>query len=208
VINNIIFDWSGTLSNDLPQVYKTVMKVFIHFGVPTITLDKFRETYTLPYMNHAKMHGVNVSKKELDETFAKYFREAGFPELFPDAKDVLTKLKSMGKKMAVLSSHNQNFLNEEASKFFNGNSEEFFVKLFGNIHDKEEAIESIMKETGFKPSETMIIGDTEHDIETGHRGNLSTAGILTGYCSKDRLESAKPTFIINNLSELLTLNIL
>lgn len=50
MIKNLVFDGSGTLSNNLQQVYETVMKVYGEFGVPRITLDEFRDSYRFPYM--------------------------------------------------------------------------------------------------------------------------------------------------------------
>ncbi len=62
-VKNVLFDWSGTISDDLPVVYATVMKVFAHYGIPAITLDEFRSSYTLPYMEHSRKFGITASKE-------------------------------------------------------------------------------------------------------------------------------------------------
>ena len=205
-INNIIFDWSGTLSNDLPMVYEAVMRVFEHFGVKRISLDEFRLSYTLPYMVHAKKFGINVDKETLDNVFAHHFRNCGFPQPLPGVEKVLQQLKSSGKSMIVLSSHKQEFLEEEAVKFFSSSSG-YFLKLFGGVHDKEEAIGDVIREVGFAPSETIMVGDTEHDIFAGHRASLTTAAVLSGYRPKEKLALAKPDFMINDVTELFKLGI-
>ena len=201
MIKNIIFDWSGTLSNDMLLVYEAVMKVFDYFKVNRISLDEFRSSYTLPYMDHAKKSGITADKETLDGVFAQHFRNSGFPQPLPGVELVLQQLKSSGKKMIVLSSHRQEFLEEEAARFFSGHSV-YFLKLFGSIHNKEEAILPVIKEVDFIPSETLIIGDTEHDIRAGHKVGLFTAAVLTGYRPKEKLALAKPHFVLNDLSEL------
>ena len=42
MIRNIIFDWSGTLVDDLPAVLAATNFVFEQCGVEALTLEKFR----------------------------------------------------------------------------------------------------------------------------------------------------------------------
>ena len=205
-VNNVIFDWSGTISNDLPLVYETVMKVFEHYGISRISLERFRLEYTLPYMKYARKFGITASKEEVDEVFNSHFRKHGFPQPLPNSAEAVEKLHVLGKRMVVLSSHRQQFLEEEARRFFGDKN--YFVKLFGSVHNKEDEIENILQQLSFGPKETIIVGDTEHDILAGKSAGISTAAVLTGYRPKEKLAAAKPDFVINNLLELFTLGIL
>ncbi len=205
MIKNIVFDWSGTLSNDLLQVHKTVSKVYAQFGVEPVSLDEFRESYRLPYMDHARFFGIKASKEEIDAVFSRYFREAGFPQPIDGAEKALQLLKSRGKSMIVLSSHNQLFLEEEASRFFPGAT--YFEHLFGDVQDKVRGIVTILKSVSFEPNETVMVGDTEHDLNAGKSAGLTTVAVLSGYRSRKHLELAKPDFIIKDVSELPSLPI-
>lgn len=200
MIKNIVFDWSGTLSNDLQQVYDTVMKVFDYFGIDQISLDDFRDSYTLPYMVHARMFGIKASKEEVDAVFARHFRNAGFPKPIHGAEKTLQFLKSSGKKMIVLSSHNPVFLEEEENRFFG--SAHYFDGVFGDVQDKVRGIAPILKSVNFDLQETIIVGDTEHDINAGHSAGIKTAAVLSGYRSRKHLEGAKPDFIVKDVTEL------
>ena len=79
--------------------------------------------------------------------------------------------------------------------------------MIGSIHNKEDAILPVIKAVDFAPSETIIVGDTEHDIRAGHKVGLFTAAVLTGYRPKEKLALAKPHFILNDLSELFKLEL-
>ncbi len=46
-MRNVIFDWSGTLSND---IYKACMKVFEKLGLKKISFSEFKRNFLLPYM--------------------------------------------------------------------------------------------------------------------------------------------------------------
>jgi phosphoglycolate phosphatase-like HAD superfamily hydrolase len=60
----------------------------------------------------------------------------------------------------------------------------------------------ICKELTLNPSETLMIGDTELDIQCGKNADAKTCGVLYGYRTKDQLEKEKPDFLISGLSEL------
>ena len=49
VIRNVIFDWSGTLVDDLPAVWEASNHVFRQAGIPPLSLDEFRSEFQLPY---------------------------------------------------------------------------------------------------------------------------------------------------------------
>ena len=206
-IKNIVFDWSGTLSDDVRPVYETVMSVFAHFNVERITLEEFKNTFTLPYTLHFRMFGITASKDEVDAVFNAQFRNAPFPSPLPGVETILAELKSAGKLVIVFSGHRQQFLEEEAARFFGAKSTHYFDKLVGSVHDKEHAIAGVLADLNFIPAETLIVGDTEHDIAAGHRGKLLTAAVLSGYKTREQLALAKPDFIVKDVRELLTLGI-
>ena len=56
MIRNIIFDWSGTLVDDLPGVWKATNHVLEQAGAPTLTLDEFRSDFELPFTNFYDRH--------------------------------------------------------------------------------------------------------------------------------------------------------
>ncbi|MGZ4961641.1 MAG: HAD family hydrolase, partial [Limisphaerales bacterium] len=49
MIRNIIFDWSGTLVDDLPAVLKATNYVLEKCGVETMSRDTFRKEFCLPF---------------------------------------------------------------------------------------------------------------------------------------------------------------
>ena len=49
MIRNVIFDWSGTLVDDLPAVWEASNHVFRRAGVTPLTLEEFRAEFRLPY---------------------------------------------------------------------------------------------------------------------------------------------------------------
>jgi phosphoglycolate phosphatase-like HAD superfamily hydrolase len=58
------------------------------------------------------------------------------------------------------------------------------------------------------PSETLMVGDTELDIQCGKNANAKTCGVLYGYRDRVQIENENPDFIISELNELIKLSFL
>ncbi|NOX72044.1 MAG: HAD family hydrolase, partial [Candidatus Micrarchaeota archaeon] len=95
-IKNIIFDWSGVLSNDFMAVYNAVMGVFEDVGLQKISPKEFRDQLTLPYIDFYKRYNPNISLDVLKEAFLRNFANHEPPPLFNGAKEALEKLKENG----------------------------------------------------------------------------------------------------------------
>ena len=60
----------------------------------------------------------------------------------------------------------------------------------------------ICKDLKVEPTETLMTGDTELDIQCGKNAGAKTCGVLYGYRTKDQIEKEKPDINISNLVEL------
>jgi phosphoglycolate phosphatase len=201
MIKNIIFDWSGTLSNDIIPVYKATMTVFDRFGVKRISLEEFRRQFELLYMNIYKKYFPKklINKEEIDNIFLDALRSIEKPRPFPQAKKTLEFLSGKGIRMAVLSSHPQKRILKEIGDY--GYSK-FFVYVRGGVYDKTSSILKLMNECGFKREHTAFVGDTVQDIETGKGAKVVTVAVSWGYKPKEELSRANPDFLIEKPNQL------
>jgi phosphoglycolate phosphatase/pyrophosphatase PpaX len=55
-------------------------------------------------------------------------------------------------------------------------------------------------------SETLMVGDTELDIQCGKNAKAKTCAVLYGYRTKEQIEIENPDLIISELSELINLH--
>ena len=199
MIKNIIFDWSGTLIDDVTFTHSATMKVFEKIGLERITLEKFKEEFTLPYMNFYKKFKENANKEIIDEWFDKEINLINKSKLFPETKEVLDFLKQRKIKMIILSSYLQGSIEREIK---DNDLQNFFLDINGGVHDKTEVVSEIMRKNNFKPIETIYVGDMAHDIDTGKKAGIITVIVSCGYQSKEKLLEKNPDFLIENLGEL------
>ena len=208
MIKNVVFDWSGTLSDDFEIVYHAVRAVFHEAGVAPLSFSHFQEVIDVPHESYIKklfrddpeiLKRLSNGKLNHD-VFNRNFRAHGFPKPFPGVHSLLQELHDRGFRMAVFSSHHQSLLEEENSLFFRGKN--YFTVLYGSAGNKTGSVSKLLRRTEFNPGETVFAGDTTHDIVAGRKAGMKTAAVLTGYHLRDKLASLKPDFILDSVSDL------
>lgn len=198
MIKNVIFDWSGVLSDDIAVVHKATMNVFRKLGVKALALEEFKKEFTSPYMIFYKKF-TNASQEELKKLYTKEIHSVGEPKPFPKVKELLEFLCKKGVKMAILTSIPETKLEKELDDY---GLRKFFVDASGDNHDKTEAIVKVMKRNKFAPEETAYVGDMTHDMDVGKKAGVTTIAVLGGYQTKEQLRREKPDFVIENLDEI------
>jgi phosphoglycolate phosphatase len=67
------------------------------------------------------------------------------------------------------------------------------------------AVLSIIQKGGVTPDETLFVGDSVIDIETGRNAGVDTVVITHGFESEEELQSAQPQMIVSDFTEFLKL---
>jgi len=200
VIRNIIFDWSGTLVDDLPAVLKASNFVLAQSGKPEMSLDEFRAEFALPFTKFYDRHTPDVPMPQLESWFHASFKQAqdSVREL-PHARAFLEFCRAKKLRTFLLSTvHGDYFAAQCRVTGFDA----FLDKPYTDVWDKRKKIHEILAENHLKPDETLFIGDMEHDIETAKHGGVHSCAVLTGYNTLEQLRAAKPDLIVEHLSEL------
>lgn len=200
MLRNVIFDWSGTLVDDLPAVWKATNHVLEQAGRETITLDTFRAEFCLPFTIFYDKHVPDVAVDQLEEWFHTRFRQVqdSVCEL-PHAREFLEFCRERNLRTFLLSTvHKTHFVTQSAAT---GLDKYIDVSYIG-VHDKREKIHEILEAHALTPSETLFIGDMQHDIETARHGGIHSCAVLTGYNTVQQLRMARPDVIVEHLGEL------
>jgi beta-phosphoglucomutase-like phosphatase (HAD superfamily) len=104
MIRNIIFDWSGTLVDDLPAVLAATNAVFEQCGVEKMSLEKFRAEFCLPFKHFYDRFVPNVPLAELERSFHGHFRLCREEvAALPHAREFLLFCRKRGLRTFVLS---------------------------------------------------------------------------------------------------------
>jgi phosphoglycolate phosphatase len=200
VIRNIIFDWSGTLVDDLPAVLQATNHVLNRAGLSAMTLEQFRAEFSLPFKGFYDRHTPDIPIAQLEEWFHSHFKQVqDSVEPLPHAREFLEFCRQRKLRTFVLSAlHQEHFAVQTVRTGF----EAFLDRPYVQVWDKRTKIHEILSENSLRADETLFIGDMEHDIETARHGGVHSCAVLTGYNRLEQLRAAKPDLIVEHLGEL------
>jgi phosphoglycolate phosphatase len=200
MIRNIIFDWSGTLVDDLPAVWKATNYVLSQAKREEMTLETFRAEFCLPFTKFYDRYVPHVPPQELEVWFHSSFRQSQDSVVpLPHAREFLEFCRRRGVRAFLCSSvHDDHFkVQAEASGFG-----PYLERAYLGVRDKCKVIHDILTDNKLAPDETIFIGDMQHDIETARHGGIGSCAVLTGYNSLSQLRAAEPDLIVEHLGEL------
>jgi phosphoglycolate phosphatase len=200
VIRNIIFDWSGTLVDDLPAVWQATNYVLAQAKRPQLTLEQFRAEFQLPFTTFYNKHTPHVPLPQLEAWFHGRFRQVrDSVTALPHAREFLEFCRAHQVRTFLLSTvHADHFAVQQRASGFG----EFLDKPYVGVRDKRQKIHEILHDNKLRAEETLFIGDMQHDIETARHGGIHSCAVLTGYNTLERLRAAQPDLIVEHLGEL------
>ena len=206
----ILFDLDGTLTDpgvgitnsvayalnkfNINVKYKTELYKFV--GPPL--LDSFVKYYAF-----SEEHG-----KIAVEYYREYFKAKGIfeNEVYDGIEDMLTLLKSKGKKVILATSKPESFAKNILKHF---HLDKYFDFVAGATMDetrnkKGDVIKYALESCRINDLSTVImIGDREHDIIGAKECGIDSIGVLFGYGSYDELHDAGATYIAETVKDIL-----
>jgi phosphoglycolate phosphatase-like HAD superfamily hydrolase/ADP-ribose pyrophosphatase YjhB (NUDIX family) len=200
MFRNLIFDWSGTLVDDLGPVIEATNLVFQSYGRDPLDRDAFRRHFRLPYREFYEEFLPGVPLEELEERFRPAFHGSK-AEVFvlPHAREKLEWCAEHGVRCFVLTSMHKEAFHQQLQTF---GLESFFEATYAGVADKREVIHRILETHKLDAGETAFIGDMTHDIETARHGGVSSIAVLTGYTHAEPLASVRPDLTVPDLGVL------
>ena len=206
MLNHIIWDWNGTLLDDVWLCTDIINHLLEKYNLPTITIEKYKELFDFPVKGYYQKLGFDFKKvpfekvgTEFIEIYNKRVREC---KLQKDAEHVLKHYHSWEVPQSILSARKQEEL--ESDLEFYG-----LTKYVTNIvglknhyaSGKLENAKKLLKKIGEKPADILIIGDTTHDFEIAKKLRLKRIILDIGHQSSARLKKLD-AIIHTNLYEV------
>ena len=200
MFRNLIFDWSGTLVDDLAPVLEATNAVLGKYGIPPLDRDGFRRRFRLPYRDFYAEILPSIPLPELEAHFRTAFDAAPTPvTVLPHAREKLEWCANLGIRCFVLTSMDSTAFLRQLHDF---GLSRFFERTYSGILDKRDVIRRILTDHQLAPAETAFVGDMTHDVETARHGGISAIAVLTGYNHPDTLAQVRPDLTVPDLAFL------
>ncbi|MDP3850530.1 MAG: HAD hydrolase-like protein [Luteolibacter sp.] len=200
MFRNLIFDWSGTLVDDLGPVIEATNVVLGKYDLAPLDREAFRRRFRLPYREFYADILPQVPLEELEAHFRPAFDAALTPvTVLPHAREKLEWCAALGIRTFVLTSMDSPAFERQIDNF---GFRELFEATYSGVLDKREVIHRILKTHGLDPAETAFVGDMTHDVETARHGGVSSIAVLTGYNHPEILALVRPDLTVPDLGVL------
>ncbi|MBN3036336.1 MAG: HAD family hydrolase [Bacteroidales bacterium] len=205
-INSIIWDWNGTLLNDVDICLHSINILLKKRGLEELRKERYRDIFTFPVRDYYFRAGFDLDREPFDaiavEFITLYFDSLPAAPLFEGAEAVLGHFRQRGvqqymvsamERESLLSSVDQRGILQKFRRI-EGSTDHF---ADGKLH----AGRKLFTEERLDPLSTILIGDTLHDMEVARSLGCQCILLPHGHQSSSRLETAGCT-IAGNLAEL------
>jgi phosphoglycolate phosphatase len=194
---SLLFDWSGTLVDDLPPTLHATNEVLVSYGVPAMNQEEFRSRFRLPYPEFYDEVLPGVPIQDLEGIFRTSFKQSPVRvSVLPHAREMLAWCRENEVRCFILSSMDVGLFTAQAHDF---ELHHHFEAIYAGVIDKRHRIGDILLEHGLEPAKTAFVGDMVHDIETAHHGGVDSIAVATGYDPVARLSGIGPSHLFDHL---------
>ncbi len=209
VYRNIIFDFDGTLTDSRRDIAGAQVWALRQLGFSThreedlypLIGKPLHETFArvLPETHHHRIPDVM-------KLYAEYYppRALQTTVLFPGVRETLVSLQSRGHRLAVASTKRGEGITRATDHFG-------ITGLFDRLQGSEgipfkpapDVILAILSACAWDPAETLMVGDTDADVQAGRNAGVHTCAVTYGSLSREELLAHHPEYIITQISGLL-----
>jgi len=201
-IKALLWDLDGTLIDSKQDIAECV-----NWTLNDMNLDSIPNEHIYEYVGHgvrtliqgaveeAHGHDYDSAMKLFDGYYLQHLLDN--TRLYPGMEKVLAQLRD--KKMAIITNKPQRYTDPIIDGL---RLRDYFGVVLGReacveMKPHPQPLQSAMERLSVSSLETMIVGDTEVDIEAGRRAGVKTCAVLFGFGKEERVRAAKPDYLID-----------
>ena len=205
----LVFDLDGTLIDSTQDLAQSVNAARADAGLPPLPT-----AVVASYVGNGadmlirRALGPAASDEEVDRGlafFLRYYREHMLDHtvLYAGVREALAAWRGAGLAMAVLTNKPERFSRDLVAGLGLG---EWFARVYGgnSFQTKKpdpHGLRLIMRELGFGPARTLMIGDSSVDVLTARNAGTDCAGVSYGLRPQD-FKQHPPDFLVDDMREL------
>lgn len=190
--DSIIWDWNGTLLNDVGIAVDSINQLLHDRNLELLTIERYLEVFTFPVQDYYELIGFDLKTEPFEipafQLISIYNKAVDDCGLHDEVVPLLSRLRSLGYRQFILSAMEQQVLEKTVTDndihhFFEdlcGLSDNFAVSKVANG-------KSLINKRGLDPERTLMVGDTIHDYEVAQAIGCKCVLIAKGHQSKERL---------------------
>lgn len=214
------FDLDGTLVETAPEIADAVNDTLRYFDWPVVTQQQVNDwighgtkellIMALASVTKSSVEAVRVSDdlKQALPIFDRYYQErcGTRSHLYPHVKEVLTRLRQQGSKLAVVTNKEGRYT--DIVLRVHGLTDLFDIVISGDSFPVKKpnptSVQNCLARWNVLPQQALFVGDSSIDAQTARNANVPVWLLPYGYNMGQTVQSCQPDRVIANFSELLS----
>lgn len=187
----IIWDWNGTLLDDVDAAVAALSRMLAKHGLPSVTRAFYRANFGFPVRPFYQQVGIDLDRVDWDEICTDFhaFIAAEPQALQSSTHDALEAARDCGFNQCILSALREDLLRRDTARY---GIAPFFKHIFGvdNL-DGATKLSRGRDLLATLPPQTKLyfIGDTLHDAEVGTDLGAEVILVDCGHQTSERLRA-------------------
>ena len=203
---HILWDWNGTLLDDLCLCVEVMNRLLKKRRLPLLTPERYRDVFNFPIRDYYEALGFDFAEESFEalsiEFMDQYEALKTTCSLAPCGRELLERFQRAGIAQSILSAYPYDGLVHIVQHY---RLMHFFDELLGlaDIYakSKRELGLSWMSIQSYAPSDVLMIGDTAHDFEVAEALGIDCILVANGHYSRQRLQQC-PVPVLDSLEAL------
>ncbi len=203
----VVFDWDGTIMDSTGLIADCIQRAAIDIDLPPPTLEQSKHIIGLGLIDSIGMLFPQLDEAGL-QTFALRFRDHYLPRdadvlLYDGIVSVLENLAHDSRFLAVATGKPRRGLDRAFAKC--GLQQHFHYTRCadeGFAKPHPDMLEKLMSFTGVGPEETLMIGDTTHDLDMAASAKCDALGVSYGAHHPEKLMKSPHRAIVPTVDAL------
>lgn len=206
-IQTILFDFDGTLVDTNELIYQSFVHTLTHYGYD------FSREEILQFNGPPLIETFETLNKERAFEMIQTYQEHNlaahetYMKLFPHVEETLRRLKDSHISLGIVSTKMRNAVTLGLEVTGIGHYFDSIITL-NDVEQAKPHPEPVLKgmeQLHGEKSSTLMVGDNYHDILSGKQAGVLTAGVAWSLKGKDFLQTYEPTFMLEDMRDLLTI---
>jgi phosphoglycolate phosphatase len=206
---HIIWDWNGTLLDDLTVCVNIINSLLVQHQLPTVSSEQYLNVFGFPVRDYYVRVGFEnsdtVIKQVSDLFIAQYDHQQHTCDLHAKVIDTLKAVQQLEIPQSILSAYQQTRLNNIVDHF---QLRLYFEEVVGiddiYAHGKIEQGKRLITKLALRGNDVLFVGDTVHDYEVAQEMGTDCVLIANGHQPKQKLETCDVQ-VLDRVEDVLTL---
>jgi phosphoglycolate phosphatase len=205
-----IFDWDGTISDSTDKIVRCVQSAAEVTGLPVLSDEAIKNIIGLGLPEAIQClypDAEQAQRENLRINYSKHYVSADQKPslLYPGVMHTLQALQADGHQLAIATGKSRRGLDRilqqlQLDTLFHSSrcADETTSKPYPQM------LHELLEELEVSPEASVMIGDTEYDMEMAQRANIRRIAVSYGAHHIDRLKEYEPDLCVDHFGEILS----